>query len=56
MNYLQSKTHFCNHKNLTNASTQTVIRAELIGSDRCSALGMTETQPSAGIGALPAAG
>jgi hypothetical protein len=40
MNYLQSKTHFCNHKNLTNASTQTVIRAELISSDRCSALGI----------------
>jgi hypothetical protein len=40
MNYLQSKTHFCNHENLTNASTQTVIRAELIGSDRCSALGI----------------
>jgi hypothetical protein len=46
MNYLQSKTHFCNHKNLTNASTQTVIRAELIGSDRCSALGVNEHSPA----------
>jgi len=41
MNYLQSKTHFCNHKNLTNASIQTAIHAELIDSDRCCALGMT---------------
>ena len=51
MNYLQSKTHFCNHKNLTNASTQTVIGAELIGSDRCSALGMTArgTTPVLGL-------
>jgi hypothetical protein len=41
MYYLPPQNQFCNDKNLFKASTQTVIRAELIGSDRCSALGMT---------------
>jgi len=41
MNCLYSQSHLCNHKNLSNASIQTAIRAELISSDRCSALGMT---------------
>ena len=41
MSYLHPQSHFCNDKHLFNASTQTVIRAELIGSDRCSALGTT---------------
>ena len=40
MNYLHPQTQFCNDKNLSNASIQTTIRAELIGSDRCFALGM----------------
>jgi hypothetical protein len=41
MNYLHPQNQFCNDKNLPNASTQTAIRAELIGSDCCSALGIT---------------
>ena len=41
MSYLHPQTHFSNDKKLFNASTQTAIRAELIGSDCCSALGMT---------------
>src|SRR5215831_12841773 len=40
MNYLHPQSHFCNDKNLTNGSIQTAIRADLIGSDRCSALGI----------------
>src|SRR5215472_1924844 len=39
MNCLYSQSHLCNHKNLSNASIQTAIRAE-IGSDCCSALGI----------------
>src|SRR5215471_8745046 len=38
MNHLHVQPRFCNHKNLSNAS----IQAELIGSDCCSALGITE--------------
>jgi hypothetical protein len=41
MNHLHPQNQFCNHKNLSNASIQTAIRAELIGSECCSALGMT---------------
>jgi hypothetical protein len=41
MNYLHAQTQFCNDKKLSNTSTQTAIRAELIGSDCCSALGIT---------------
>ena len=41
MSYLHSQTHFCNDKNLFNAATQIAIRAELIGSDWCSALAIT---------------
>jgi hypothetical protein len=41
MNYLHPQIQFCNNKNLFNASIQIAIRAELIGSDRCSGLGMT---------------
>jgi hypothetical protein len=40
MNYLHSQTRFCNQKNQSDHSTQAAIRAELIGSDCCSALGM----------------
>jgi hypothetical protein len=41
MNYLHPQTQFCNDKKLSNTSTQTAICAELIGSDCCSALGIT---------------
>jgi|SRR5262249_7021695 len=41
MNYLHLQNQFCNQKNLSDHPIQTAIRAELIGSDRCSALGMT---------------
>jgi hypothetical protein len=33
---------FCNYKNLSSTTTQIAIRAELIGSDCCAVLGMTE--------------
>src|SRR5215468_5088687 len=38
MNYLHPQNQYCNNKNLSSASIQTAIRAELLGSDRCSAL------------------
>jgi hypothetical protein len=41
MNYLHPQTQFCNQNNRSNHSVQTAIRAELIDSDRCSALGLT---------------
>ena len=41
MNHLHPQTQFCNQNNRSNHSTQAIIRAELIDSDRCSALGMT---------------
>jgi hypothetical protein len=41
MNNLHSQTQVCNSQNLSNRSIQTAIRAELIGSERCSAPGMT---------------
>src|SRR5262245_59321999 len=42
MNYLHLQNQFCNQKNFSDHPIQTAIRAELIDSDRCSALGMTE--------------
>jgi hypothetical protein len=42
MNYLRPQKQFCNQKNFTSRSIQTAIRAELIGSDCCCALGITE--------------
>jgi len=41
MNYLNLQNQFRNQKNLSDHPIQTAIRAELIGSDCCSALGMT---------------
>src|SRR5215472_18350190 len=41
MNYLHLQNQFCNQKNFSDHPIQTAIRAELIGSDCCSALGMT---------------
>src|SRR6516165_9618790 len=41
MNYLHPQTQFCNHKNLSNASIQTAICAELISSRTCKAAGIT---------------
>jgi hypothetical protein len=41
MNNLHSQTQVCNSPNRSKHSIQTAIRAELTGSDRCSALGMT---------------
>jgi hypothetical protein len=41
MNYLHMQNQFCNQKNCSDHPIQTAIRAELIGSDCCSALGMT---------------
>jgi len=41
MNHLHPQAQFCNHKNLSNASTQTAIRAELISSTSCTAVGIT---------------
>jgi hypothetical protein len=41
MNHLHPQAQFCNHKNLSNASIQTVIRADLIGSNTCTAAGVT---------------
>jgi hypothetical protein len=51
MNHLHPQTQFCNSKNLLNASIQIAIRAELIGSDCCSALGITaqSTAPVLGL-------
>jgi hypothetical protein len=41
MNYLHMQNQFCNQKNFSDHPIQAAIRAELIGSDCCSALGMT---------------
>jgi hypothetical protein len=41
MNYLHPQIHFCNDKNLSNVSTETAIRAELTGSNTCTAAGIT---------------
>ena len=41
MNCLYLQSHFCNDKNLSNAPTQTAIRAELISSTACTAAGIT---------------
>jgi hypothetical protein len=41
MNYLHMQNQFCNQKNFSDHPIQTAIRAELIGSNCCSALGMT---------------
>jgi hypothetical protein len=41
MNYLHPQNQFCNNKNLLNASIQTAIRAELSGSNTCTAAGVT---------------
>jgi hypothetical protein len=46
MNHLHVQPRFCNHKNLSNAS----IQAELIGSDCCSALGITERSSTPVLG------
>ena len=43
MNYLHPQSHFCNQQTESSYST---IRAELIGSDCCSALGMTARSPA----------
>ena len=41
MNHLPPQNQFCNYKNLSSTTIQTAIRADLIGSDCCSALGVT---------------
>ena len=50
MQHLPKQAHPCNQTNRSNHSTQ-IIRAELIGSDRCSALGM-DVRSSAPVLAL----
>jgi hypothetical protein len=41
MNHLHPQTQFCNQNNQPNHSTKAIIHVELIGSDCCSALGIT---------------